>query len=75
MPVQYTVTVPGFDLGFYVGYYLGHDYYNIWFDRVVHAFQLGISGRVGPVLFQDRLEARFGRRRVVSVALGRRTRC
>jgi hypothetical protein len=49
--VQYTVTVPGFDLGFYAGYYLGHDYYNIWFDRWVHAVQLGISGRVGPVLF------------------------
>jgi hypothetical protein len=48
--VQYTVTVPGFDLGFYAGYYLGHDYYNIWFDRWVHAIQVGISGRVGPVM-------------------------
>jgi hypothetical protein len=51
--VQYTVTVPGFDLGLYAGFYFGHDYYNIWFDNMVQAFQLGISGSVGPVLFQD----------------------
>jgi hypothetical protein len=53
LSVQYTLTVPGFDLGFYAGYYAGHDYYNIWFDRWVHVIQLGISGGVGPVLLDD----------------------
>lgn len=46
--VRYTVAWPSVDLGFYAGYYLGHDYYNIWFDRWIHTIQLGISGRVGP---------------------------
>jgi hypothetical protein len=48
--LQYTVKVPGIDLGAYVGYYLGHDYLNIWFDRVIHTVQVGISGTIGPVL-------------------------
>lgn len=51
LAVQYTVKVPGIDLGVYLGYYLGHDYYNIWFDRVIHTLQVGIAGSVGPVLF------------------------
>lgn len=46
--VKYTVGWPSVDLGFYAGYYLGHDSYNIWFDRWIHTIQLGISGRVGP---------------------------
>ena len=53
LSVRYTITLPGFDLGLYAGYYLGHDYYNIYFDRVVHAFQLGISGGVAPTLISD----------------------
>lgn len=45
--IQYAVTVPSIDLAFYAGYYLGHDYYNIWFDRWTHMLQFGISGRLG----------------------------
>jgi hypothetical protein len=44
LSISYSMTLPGLDLGLYVGYYLGHDYYNIFFDEVVHAFQVGISG-------------------------------
>ncbi len=51
--LQYTVKVPGVDLGAYVGYYLGHDYYNIWFDRVIHTVQFGVAGSMGPVLFDQ----------------------
>lgn len=51
--IRYTITVPGIDLGLYAGYYIGHDYYNIYFDRVLHAFQLGISGGVAPALLSD----------------------
>jgi hypothetical protein len=47
---RYSITVPGIDLGLYVGYYLGHDYYNIYFDRYVHTLQIGISGGVTPSL-------------------------
>jgi hypothetical protein len=47
---RYTITLPGIDLGLYVGYYVGHDYYNIYFDRVIHTLQLGISGGVTPSL-------------------------
>ena len=50
---RYTITVPGFDLGLYLGYYLGHDYYNIYFDRIVHTLQIGISGAVTPAFFQN----------------------
>jgi hypothetical protein len=48
--LRYTITVPGIDLGLYLGYYFGHDYYNIYFDRVIHTLQLGISGGVTPSL-------------------------
>jgi hypothetical protein len=34
----------------YVGYYLGHDYYNIYFDRIIHTLQIGIAGNVMPQL-------------------------
>jgi hypothetical protein len=47
---RYTITLPGIDLGLYVGYYLGHDYYNIYFDRFIHTVQLGVSGGVTPSL-------------------------
>jgi len=50
---RYTISVPGIDLGLYVGYYLGHDYYNIYFDRIVHTLQLGISGSVTPSVFSQ----------------------
>jgi hypothetical protein len=53
LSVRYTITLPGIDLGLYAGYYIGHDYYNIYFDRVVHAFQVGISGGVAPTLISD----------------------
>jgi hypothetical protein len=51
--VRYAFIVPGIDLGFYVGYYFGHDYYNIWFDRLINVIQVGISGAVSPTLLQD----------------------
>src|SRR5205814_657770 len=50
--LRYTFMLPGVDLGFYVGYYFGHDYYNIWFDRVINVIQVGISGAVSPTVLQ-----------------------
>jgi hypothetical protein len=44
---------PHTDLGLYVAYYLGHDYYNIYFDRIVHSLQIGIAGSVTPMLSAD----------------------
>jgi hypothetical protein len=51
--LRYTMSIPGIDLGLYVGYYFGHDYYNIYFDRLIHTVQFGISGAVTPGLLQD----------------------
>jgi hypothetical protein len=51
--VRYTITIPGIDLGLYVGYYFGHDYYNIYFDRVINVLQIGIVGSVSPSLVPD----------------------
>ena len=51
--VHYIIQPPHTDLGLYVGYYLGHDYYNIYFDRIIHTFQIGISGSVTPTLSSD----------------------
>lgn len=51
--LAYSMTVPGIDLGVYLGYYLGHDYYNIWFDRVIHTIQIGIAGGFSPTLLQS----------------------
>lgn len=50
---RYTIMVPGFDLGLYLGYYLGHDYYNIYFDRIIHTVQVGVSGSVTPSVIED----------------------
>jgi len=50
--VRYTIQPPGMELGLYVGYYLGHDYYNIYFDKIVHSVQVGISGAVAPSLLE-----------------------
>jgi hypothetical protein len=51
--VHYIIQAPHTDLGLYVGYYLGHDYYNIYFDRIIHTLQIGISGSVTPTLGSD----------------------
>jgi hypothetical protein len=51
--VRYIVQPPHTDLGLYIGYYLGHDYYNIYFDRIIHTVQFGISGSVTPTLSSD----------------------
>jgi hypothetical protein len=51
--LSYSMTVPGIDLGVYLGYYIGHDYYNIWFDRVIHTIQIGISGGFAPTLLKS----------------------
>lgn len=48
--VRYVIRPPYTDLGLYIGYYLGHDYYNIYFDRIIHTLQIGISGSVTPSL-------------------------
>jgi hypothetical protein len=47
------MTVPGIDLGVYAGYYVGHDYYNIYFDQLVHMIQLGIAGGFAPTLLKS----------------------
>lgn len=47
---RYTVRIPSVELGAYAGYYLGHDYYNVWFDRRVHVIELGFAGDLGPVV-------------------------
>jgi len=51
--LRYAFMLPGIDLGFYVGYYFGHDYYNIWFDRLINVIQIGISGAVSPSVLQN----------------------
>jgi hypothetical protein len=50
---RYTMTIPGIQLGLYAAYFIGHDYYNIWFDRVANVLEVGISGNVGPTLMRD----------------------
>lgn len=52
--LRYAFIVPGIDLGFYVGYYFGHDYYNIWFDRLINVIQIGIAGSVSPSVLQTK---------------------
>jgi hypothetical protein len=47
--VTYTHGFPEIELALFARYYLGRDYYNIWFDRVLHTIQLGISSQL-PVL-------------------------
>jgi hypothetical protein len=51
--VRYVIQPPHTDLGLYISYYLGHDYYNIYFDRIIHTVQIGISGSVTPTLTND----------------------
>jgi hypothetical protein len=51
--LSYSMTVPGIDLGVYLGYYIGHDYYNIYFDKVIHTIQIGISGGFSPTLLKS----------------------
>jgi hypothetical protein len=51
--LRYTITIPGIDLGLYVGYYFGHDYYNIYYTKLIHTLQLGISGSVAPSLIVE----------------------
>ncbi|HEX7670462.1 MAG TPA: hypothetical protein VF395_12790, partial [Polyangiaceae bacterium] len=51
--VRYLVKIPSVDVGVYASYYVGHDYYNIWFDRVANVFQIGIGADVASSLPQD----------------------
>jgi hypothetical protein len=44
--VRYTMRPPSIDVGFYAAYYQGQDYYNIWYDRFISVFQLGMSGNL-----------------------------
>ncbi len=37
---------------FYFSYYVGHDYYNIHFDRVVNMLQIGLAGDTSPSLIR-----------------------
>jgi hypothetical protein len=39
--LQYFANPRGLDLGLYAAYSMGHDDYNIWFDRWVHMLQVG----------------------------------
>jgi hypothetical protein len=50
LSAQYIAKVPGVDVGLYIGYYFGHDYYNIWFDRLANVFQVGIGSDVSSTL-------------------------
>jgi hypothetical protein len=52
LSVRYAFAIPHVELGFYVAYYFGHDYYNIWFDRLLNVFQIGLFGGVSPSLLQ-----------------------
>jgi hypothetical protein len=36
--------------GLFVRYYVGQDYYNLWFDRVAHMLEIGIDASFGSVL-------------------------
>lgn len=56
LSVRYTMGVPGIDLGLYASYYVGHDYYNIWFDRLAHVIEIGIAGNLAPALITARGE-------------------
>ena len=51
--IAYAMTVPGIDLGVYASYYVGHDYYNLYFDRLIHVIQLGISGGYSHTLLKS----------------------
>ena len=55
--VRYVVKFPGLDLGIYLGAYVGPDYYNIWFDRVVTALQVGLAGDTQPAMMADSSDA------------------
>jgi hypothetical protein len=44
--VRYTVRPPAIDVGIYAAYYQGQDYYNIWYDRFISVFAIGISGNL-----------------------------
>jgi hypothetical protein len=50
MSVSYAVGWPDIELALFARYYVGRDYYNIWFDRMVHMVQLGISSNVSPLV-------------------------
>lgn len=51
--VTYAVGWPEIELALFARYYLGRDYYNIWFDRELHVLQLGISSNVSAMLGSD----------------------
>jgi hypothetical protein len=48
--LRYSGRLPLIDLGVFAGLYWGHDYYNIWFDRMVAMGLIGISGDLSPTL-------------------------
>lgn len=48
--VTYSVGFAGVEVALFARYYLGHDYYNIWFDRMLHTVQIGIASNVSPLL-------------------------
>jgi hypothetical protein len=51
--VRCIVKIPDVDVGIYGSYYFGQDYYNIWFDRLVNVFQIGIGADVSSSLPKD----------------------
>lgn len=48
--ITYATGWPDVDLAVFARYYLGRDYYNIWFDRMLHVVQVGISSNVSPLI-------------------------
>lgn len=48
--VTYAVGWPDVELALFARYYVGRDYYNIWFDRMLHIVQIGISSNLSPLV-------------------------
>lgn len=48
--VRYLVRFPTLGVGGYLSVYAGPDYYNVWFDRYVSVFQIGLAGDTSPRL-------------------------
>jgi len=50
MSISYSVAFKDIEIALFARYYMGRDYYNIWFDRTVHMLQIGISSHIAPLL-------------------------
>jgi hypothetical protein len=53
LAVRYAIHPSTIDVGLYAAYYQGQDYYNIWYDRFISVFQVGVSGNLSTGLDFD----------------------